>query len=355
MEVLENLKTIAWAPEKITLESLPCPICGGRDIAMMRRARNLHLEPALFTNKGYKPYPMHADETSIARCHDCGLVQTNPRRKSTDLIGLNNALHLVKDYKDGKVDSGEILTGEGDRALREDRIARVMKFKRSGKWLDVGCGAGRDLDLAVEKGFEGYGVELSDVKKDFYKNKKFTVHVGSFENTPFPPNSFDVISMWDVLEHVEEPNHVLAKVGALLKPEGLFVAKVPNHASLYRRLHGVWWDMYHPLHLYYFTRDTMGKLLSKHGLDILHAETINPYGLGCLAKDILSWRRAKSNVILSHSEGSAAALSQGDKKVTIAKSIFRAMDYLPKRVCLQMMMGNFLIVYARRSAAMPKI
>ncbi len=373
----EALRPISWAPAETQLETIACPVCGGADFKFLIKAANLHLNPELFTRKGYAPYPMDARETAVSQCRSCGLVLANPRRVSRDLIGLNNALHLVKDYKDGQVESGEVLTGEGDRALREERMRGILRFKTAGKFLDVGCGAGRDLDLAVEHGFEAYGVELSEVKKDFYKNKKFQVHVGAFEDAPFAEKSFDVITMWDVLEHVEDPNAVLAKVRSLLKPDGLFVAKVPNHAAWNRRVHGKDWDMYHPLHLYYFTLDTLQPLLQKHGLRVVHAASVNPYGLGCTIKDawegLVNPSRSRSplrtlsailrlgpsaiNTAVSKTQNctkGTRSLSTGrvqDSRdpflQSLTKTAFRAIDYLPKRICLRLLAGNFLIVYAR--------
>ncbi len=370
---MSAVQAIPWAPSQTQLETIACPVCGGADFKFLIKAANLHLNPDLFTRKGYAPYPMDERETSVSQCRSCGLVLTNPRRASRDLIGLNNALHLVKDYRDDKVESGEILTGEGDRALREERMRGILRFKTSGKFLDVGCGAGRDLDLAVEHGFEAYGVELSEVKKDFYKNKKFQVHVGAFEDAPFAEQSFDVITMWDVLEHVENPNAVLAKVRSLLKPDGLFVAKVPNHAAWNRRLHGKDWDMYHPLHLYYFTLGTLRPLLQKHGLRVAHAASVNPYGLGCLIKDVIArrpplpqWRptkhfaEAQSVPIYArtHAASSKSRINSRDtyrnpdssvalSGPSLLKNIFSIMDYLPKQICLRTLAGNFLIVYAR--------
>lgn len=351
----ETLQNIPWAPQEIHLETVACPVCDQKNFKHVRKSGNLHLDPKLFTRKGYKPYPMHPEEASIAQCRVCGLVQVNPRRKSEDLIGLNNALHLMKDYKDGKVESGEVLTGEGDRALRENRFRKIQQFKREGKWLDVGCGAGRDLDMAVENGFEGYGVELSEVKKEFYKNKKFSVHIGSFEEAPFAENSFDVITMWDVLEHVEDTNRVLDKVFSLLKPDGIFVAKVPNHAALNRRVNGRWWDMYHPLHLYYFTRRTLGLLLEKRGFQVVHAYSINPYGLGCLLKDFAkSWNgnsgSAESAAPAAQAPQASVNASAANPFKVLAKTAFRIVDWLPKKLSLRLLTGNFIILTARKSA-----
>ena len=127
------------------------------------------------------------------------------------------------------------------------------------------------------------------------------------------------------------------------------MAKVPNHAALNRRVNGAWWDMYHPLHLYYFTLSSLKRLLENHSLTLVHAYSSNPYGIGCFLKDLR--RHWKKNWCDTPQISIPAAASGTNNarvaRESVAKTLWRLIDWAPKQLSLNFLAGNFLIVIAK--------
>jgi SAM-dependent methyltransferase len=95
--------------------------------------------------------------------------------------------------------------------------------------------------------------------------------IGDAENrlASFPPNCFDRITMWQVLEHAEDPARVLAQVQRVLRPGGHVVLEVPNYASIWARIFGrFWFPLELPFHLYQFSPVTLPKMLRDAKLEV---------------------------------------------------------------------------------------
>ena len=106
--------------------------------------------------------------------------------------------------------------------MKKDKFKKllkdVLKYRKNGKLLDIGCGPGYLMEEAKELGFDVYGVEVgqkaSDIAKKKFGNEK--IYNGIIEKSNFQNNSFDIIMMSDVLEHVENPLELLKKLKELL-------------------------------------------------------------------------------------------------------------------------------------------
>ena len=95
------------------------------------------------------------------------------------------------------------------------------------------------------------------------------IRPGELFDQEFPPRSFDVITLWDVLEHLPDPSRVIEHIAVLLKPGGLLVVNYPDRGSWLARGLGRRWPFLSSVHLYYFTRRTMTVLLQKHGFSVV--------------------------------------------------------------------------------------
>jgi SAM-dependent methyltransferase len=116
-----------------------------------------------------------------------------------------------------------------------------------------------------------HGVELnpyaSQIARDKYGLDVFT---GTVENAGFADDEFDVVTLWDVLEHMHDPLGTLKEIQRILKPGGFLVFRVPNGDSVERKIFGPYWSGYDsPRHLYVFTRSTINKMLLKSGFNIV--------------------------------------------------------------------------------------
>ena len=157
----------------------------------------------------------------------------------------------------------------------------LAMFAPPGRLLDVGCATGVFLDLARAVGWTVCGAELS-ARHAAYARETFGLDVweGDFGDAPYPPGSFDAITMWDFLEHVLDPIAVLAQARRLLAPGGTLLVFTIDTASLFNRmgdlLHRILGTratpvlelLYDARHNYYFTREALRRVLVRSGFRI---------------------------------------------------------------------------------------
>jgi len=216
---------------------------------------------------------------SYVRCSACGLVFLNPRPEAAEMQGFYD-----EDYyggEDRKFRSGlETLRRLFARA-RARRAGRY--FPSSGKVLDVGCGQGTFLQLMQGKGWKGYGTELSSGSASRALQAGLSVSVGEIRENQFPPDFFDLITFWQVLEHLRDPSAVLRRIRPLLKRGGIVAVSTPNVGSLQAKVFGEdWFHLDAPRHLFLFSPRTLGKFMAAHGFRLLALSHFfweqNPYG-----------------------------------------------------------------------------
>jgi 2-polyprenyl-3-methyl-5-hydroxy-6-metoxy-1,4-benzoquinol methylase len=142
-----------------------------------------------------------------------------------------------------------------------------MKFVQKGKLLDIGCGYGIFLNAARKLGWMVTGVELSRTASEYARNVyKLDIHNGEVESVNHPECHFDVITFWDVLEHVPNPASFLNTVRSLFKKEGLIALSVPNIGSFFARFYkGKWGALRPEQHLWHFNRQSLNQLLFDQG------------------------------------------------------------------------------------------
>ena len=154
-------------------------------------------------------------------------------------------------------------------------LDRIAEYAGSGKILDIGCAMGFFLDAARERGFEPYGVEFSTYSAEIAR-KKFgndVIFHGTLEQSDFNEDTFDVITMFDLLEHVRNPLNTLKIASRLLKRNGIIMITTPDLSRFLRLLMGKKWLHYKAEHLYYFHRNGILKLFVKAGFKIENIET----------------------------------------------------------------------------------
>ncbi len=162
------------------------------------------------------------DIGNIIRCKKCGLFYRNPRLSERD--ERDKYKHKIYDESYGLIK---------DKSKKEIFISILNELKpHKGKILDIGCADGYFLSLARERGWKPYGVEISDfllrkAKENLGREQIIGVPLKAAD---FPPNFFDVISMWDVLDHLQDPLGELIEIGRILKQKGLLIIRVRNMA-----------------------------------------------------------------------------------------------------------------------------
>lgn len=153
-------------------------------------------------------------------------------------------------------------------------INLVKKYTDKGKLIDVGCGTGNFLHLAKKTGFDVWGVEISAWASEYARKKRgLRVITGTLEETNFQKSFFDVATIFDVLEHVDDPLNTLKKINRILKSDGWIFLTVPNFYRIFWRLDPKKDDIFSKEHLYYFTPRTLSEMLSIANFKIVSIRT----------------------------------------------------------------------------------
>ena len=208
----------------------------------------------------------------VVECQGCSLVYVNPRPASELTIG---------SYSDA-VDPVFVAQNDSRIATFRKSLSGVLeKLKQQGgegrRLLDIGCAGGAFPAAARDLGFDPVGVEPSRWMADFARRTYgLDVRDGILKPGMFPPGSFDVVTLWDVIEHVPQPDDVLTLAHSLLKPGGLLLVNYPDVGSAAAWLLGKRWPFWLSVHLFYYTRATMARQLSKAGFSLLWQEPCWP-------------------------------------------------------------------------------
>lgn len=158
-------------------------------------------------------------------------------------------------------------------------VSNLLKYKMSGKILDIGCSYGFYLNVFKNNGFSPLGIDISrSAIKYLKKSLKLNGIVGQFDNHYFSKKSFDIITMIDSIEHFSNPRKILLKSKEILKKEGIIVIQTPNIESFISKLTGKKWFWLLPSqHLYLFSVKSLKMLLEQTGFKILEVSTWDDY------------------------------------------------------------------------------
>lgn len=252
------------------MEQVACNLCGADDYRVVYPSRRGDAEAAKMVERSREC----GDEVLIdplVQCNRCGLMYVNPREVQVQT----------------RLSDGNLLS---QAPMRERTFARCLDFVEKhaggrGRILDVGTAGGSFLHVAKERGWDVEGCEPSAYMREWsLGHYGLEIHPGTiFDLAHIPEGRFDVITLWDVLEHVPDPTRVLGECRRLLKPGGLLVVNYPDMGALITRLMGRRFVFLLAVHLYYFSRDTISKLLDRNGFDtVLHRAHLQTLEFGYL-------------------------------------------------------------------------
>lgn len=214
-------------------------------------------------------YFCHKNSCWLYRCAQCRLVFVAPLPEETSSI-------YAQDYFTGAERGYGYVDYDTDKQAMEKVFIGYLKqlenllTKTNRSILDIGAATGYFLDLARRQGWETAGIEISDYAAKVARQRGLDVKTGVVGQDLFPVSFFDVITMWDVLEHVRDPRSDLTRVYRLLRPGGLLLINTPNSGSFLARLLGTGWHLLvPPEHLHYFTPKSLALLLEQLGFEVL--------------------------------------------------------------------------------------
>jgi SAM-dependent methyltransferase len=205
---------MSHAPSSPTRLPAPCPAC--------LNCRSRHLGET----RGYE----------YRECLNCGVIS----------MALPPATVDVQNLYDHYYDHGNFVIPTVVANSLDAVAATFQRFRRTGRLLDIGFGAGGVLAAAEQRGWRGYGTELNPSALTHGERRGWVVSADPELDSRFPIGGFDVVTLFEVLEHVSEPDGVLAAAARYLRPGGLLYLTTPNARSINRRLLHLDWSVFSP-------------------------------------------------------------------------------------------------------------
>jgi 2-polyprenyl-3-methyl-5-hydroxy-6-metoxy-1,4-benzoquinol methylase len=227
------------------MEEAACDICGGKRGELF------------LTGRDY----LTGDRFSVFRCKDCSLSFVNPRPSPDE---------MERYYPPAYYGTRRSLFDGVTCFLRARRVEKVHGRREAGSILDVGCGMGRMLRTLQRRGWRVVGTEYgAKPREDATGKEEIEIRYAALEACGLPNNSFDVITLWHVLEHLPNPKETLREIRRVLKRDGNVILAVPNFGSLQAKLTGrCWFHLDVPRHLFHFTPKNLVGLLEQEGFRI---------------------------------------------------------------------------------------
>lgn len=233
-----------------------CAICGARETTEFARGRDYEMRTC-------------ANEWVFVQCAGCGHVWLNPRPAVAELGTIYPRDYYAYDYE-ARVHP---IARRGKAALDALKLGAILRRigRTPATFLDIGCGSGRYLRTMAARGLRRediHGLELDPAVVDRLAAEGFSVACARVEDATLAPRSLDLVTMFHVLEHVDAPDRVVARVAEWLAPGGVFAIETPNLDALDQRLFAErHWGGYHiPRHWHLFTPETLARLLRGAGL-----------------------------------------------------------------------------------------
>jgi len=246
-------------------EDRPCELCGG--------------------TKRVPRY--HFDGIRVLKCEACGLVFGRPDRavNARELYDIRYFRDRESYFSPIPADDAPCASGGGAAAGFREGLRLIGSYRAPGRLLDVGCATGAFLSMARAEGWDVAGVDVSEYASSLARSRLGgSVYTGELADAGFPDSHFDVVTLWDVVEHLEHPGEVLSEARRILAADGILFLDTPNEEALIRRvafmLHRMLCGrvaypaskLYHMFHLYYFSEKTLLRLLGESGFEVVRVE-----------------------------------------------------------------------------------
>jgi SAM-dependent methyltransferase len=238
-----------------------CNLCGQDDYlvrfpATMQPQKQIVVDAFSCTNPGY------GHHAQIVQCQNCGHVYANPRWSGEEIL---QAYTAVTDETYVQERAGRELTFRKHLLSLEKRVGKA----NGRSLLDVGAYIGVFVEVATQADWQACGVEPSEWAATMAQRQGLQVIHGTQDTPELLGKQFDVVTMWDVIEHVADPSGEIGKAYQLLKPGGWLVIHTMDIDSLMAKLMKARWPWLMDMHIHYFSQKTLRQMLEKNGFDVI--------------------------------------------------------------------------------------
>lgn len=205
---------------------------------------------------------------SLFKCSDCGLIFISP-------LPENNLKIYSSDYFSGAKEGFGYVDYDVDKKAMssslDSYLDKIEKFSSGkGNLLDVGTATGFFMELAGKRGWETRGVEFSEYASQKARDKGLNVVTGTLESAGLNEGSFDLVTFWDVVEHLSNPRATISSAHRILKKDGIIAVNTPDSGSFVAKaLNRSWHLIVPPEHIFLFSQKSLSKLLKDIGFEIL--------------------------------------------------------------------------------------
>jgi 2-polyprenyl-3-methyl-5-hydroxy-6-metoxy-1,4-benzoquinol methylase len=233
-----------------------CPVCGSNEITEF-----LSLDDYFLSKESFE----------ISLCKECGFKFTNPVPRETELPKYYESEEYISHSNTSKGLVNKVYRLVRNHSIKKKVGIATAKMNR-GEALDIGCGTGDFLNEMSKRGWKVKGIEPNDVARN-NAITNFGLDVGEEAQLfKFDKDTFDVITMWHVLEHVYNLDKHFSQIKKILRRDGRLVIALPNADSMDAKIYKNFWAAYDvPRHLHHFNQSSFKRLMGKYGFEI--AET----------------------------------------------------------------------------------
>ncbi len=236
-----------------------CPWCGSEKAQI-----NLWLKDEFLSKEDFH----------ICECLNCGLSYTMPR-PNKEKIGEYYKSEEYYSHQENKKGFIPRLYESVKKVNLKHKYNLATQGLNVGKMLDIGCGVGDFLHTAEEHGWTCTGVEPSEDAKAIAKTKTKANIINSEDMEKIPDATFDLITMWHVLEHVDDLKWQIEQLHRLTKTKGRIVIAVPNYKSYDAQYYKELWAAYDvPRHLSHFNKNVLTKIFKSKNLELVRTDKL---------------------------------------------------------------------------------
>jgi len=234
------------------MESINCAVCNSSNFKILLKSRDYR-------------YHLNKEEFTLVKCRKCGLIYLNPRPSEKEMDRF-----YPREYYDLQF---SLLEKKITQLFLKIGTAKLKKYKKKGLVLDLGCGAGDFLLEMKRFGFETIGIDVSKRACDISQKKGIKVFNSELKDCHFPDETFDVITLWHVFEHLHNPDQTLKEICRILKKDGILLIEVPNIESFSFKLFKKYcFHLDIPRHLYHWSPKTLEKILLQNKIKIFEKD-----------------------------------------------------------------------------------
>lgn len=235
-------------------------------------------------------YFLTKKEFTIVQCQSCGFKFLNPRPDENAISQYYDSSEYISHDSQPKTIRNFLYSIVRNHTQKK-KLQLIEKYSKGKKLLDIGCGTGEFISYCKQSGWEVKGVEPNLKPREYAIRKHHVDVIDEPELTALNKPSFDIITLWHVLEHVHRLDERIQKIRQILNENGTLIIAVPNSNSWDAVHYNKFWAAYDlPRHIHHFSQDTIKQLANNSGFEI---EKIVPMKFDAYYISLLSEKYSK--------------------------------------------------------------